>query len=95
MHGGIQFVGSLATEIDRNLFGPAHVNVSWRQQSSVIHKARTDDHAETYNDPNCMTLLHSGGNQFESLQGFQLPCLGFFFFYLAPVAGAPGCTAAV
>jgi hypothetical protein len=77
MHGGIPFVGSLGAEIDRNLFGPAHVNVSWRQHSSVIHKARTHDHAETCNDPDSMTLLHSGGNQFESPQGFQLPCLRF------------------
>ena len=66
MHGGIPFVGSLGTEIDRNLFGPAHVNVSWRQHSSVIHKARTHDHAETCNDPDRTTLFHSGGNQFES-----------------------------
>ena len=77
MHGGIPFVGSLGTEIDRNLFGPAHVNVSWRQLSSVIHKAHTNDHAETCNDPDRMALLHSGGNHFESPQGFQLPCLRF------------------
>lgn len=77
MHVGISFVGILDTDIDINLFGPVHVNVSWRQHSSVIHKARTHDHAETCNDPNRMTLLHTGGNQFESPQGFQLHCLRF------------------
>lgn len=67
MRGGIPFVGSLDTEINRNLFGPAHVNVSWRQHPSVIHKARTNDHAETCNGPDPITLLHLGGNEFESL----------------------------
>jgi hypothetical protein len=77
MCGGIPFVGSLDTKIDRNLFGSAHVNVSWRQHSYVIHKACTHDHAETCNDPDRLTLLHSGDNHFESPQGFQLHCLGF------------------
>jgi hypothetical protein len=34
-------------EIDRNLFGATHVNVSWRQQSSVTRKAPIHDSAQT------------------------------------------------
>lgn len=46
MRDRIPFVGSLSMEIDRNLFGATHVNVSWWQQSSVIRKAPTHDSAQ-------------------------------------------------
>jgi hypothetical protein len=87
MHGGIPFVGSLGTEIDRNLFG---VGTRERLLATALicysQGLYTRPCRHTCKDPDRMTLLHSEGNQFGSLQVFQVPCLRCVY----PYAFLPG-----